>query len=191
MAQPGTLFVMARVPGEVREALMRPLADRGLDVSLGRRISPLRNWHQTLSDLHPPEAREAMRRACAGIDAHAFHMQLDRLQSAGAPPRRVLWLYLPTRGKPDDLTRLQASVREKLCANGIVDTQGHRAHVTVSYNAPQEIAPLDIAPVSWQVDAIELVEVAGQGTDYRYQVVEAWPLHAPAAPPPLQLGLLG
>ncbi|UWX03900.1 hypothetical protein H1235_15795 [Pseudoxanthomonas sp. NC8] len=43
----------------------------------------------------------------------------------------------------------------------------------------------------WLVDAIELVQVAGRGADYRYEVIEAWPLRAPAAPPPLQLGLLG
>ncbi|UWX03898.1 hypothetical protein H1235_15785 [Pseudoxanthomonas sp. NC8] len=54
MAQPGTLFVMARVPDAIREALMRLLVDNGLDTRLGGALYPPRNWHQSLSDLHPP-----------------------------------------------------------------------------------------------------------------------------------------
>ncbi len=67
MAQPGELFVMARVPEAIREALLRVLADAGMDTTLGRALYPPRNWHQSLSDLHPPEAREHLR--LAGVEA--------------------------------------------------------------------------------------------------------------------------
>ena len=118
MAQPGELFVMARVPEAIREALLRVLADAGMDTTLGRALYPPRNWHQSLSDLHPAAAREHLRLACSRLEARA------------------------------------------------------------------------IAPVPWQIDAVELVEVAGRGADYRYEVVDTFPLRPAARPDPTQPSLL-
>lgn len=191
MAQPGELFVMARVPEAIREALLRVLAGTGMDAMLGHALYAPRNWHQSLSDLHPATAREAMRRACAGLDAHAFELRLDRLESSGIASGRIHFQFVPSTGKPEGLATLLARVRERLHTQGIAETQGHRAHVTVSYNARQGIEALRIEPVSWLIDTIELVEAAGRGNDYRYDVIEAWPLHPPLPPPPIQLGLLG
>ncbi|WP_051414632.1 2'-5' RNA ligase family protein [Pseudoxanthomonas suwonensis] len=190
MARPGELFVMARVPQALRDALLGVMRDAGLDMLLGGALYPPRNWHQTLSGLHPPEAREAMRRACAAVAAAAFDMRLDRLESSGPEPGRIHWRFVPSTGRPAGLIDLMAAVRTQLRAQGLVETQGHRPHVTVSYNASRAIEPLQFGPVDWRIDSIELVEVAGTGKDYRYDVVEAWPLRAPAAPPPAQLGLL-
>ena len=191
MAQPGELFVMARVPEAIREALLRVLADAGMDTTLGRALYPPRNWHQSLSDLHPAAAREAMRQACAGLTAHAFELRVDRLESSGSSAGRIHFQFVPSTGKPDGLATLLTGLRERLHAQGIIEAQGHRAHVTVSYNARQGIEPLRIEPVSWLVDTVELVEAAGHGKDYRYDLVEAWPLLPPLPPPPTQLGLLG
>ena len=195
MAQPGELFVMARVPEAIREALLRVLADAGMDTTLGRALYPPRNWHQSLSDLHPAAAREAMRQACAGLTAHAFELRVDRLESSGSSAGRIHFQFVPSTGKPDGLATLLTGLRERLHAQGIIEAQGHRAHVTVSYNARQGIEPLRIEPVSWLVDTVELVEAAGHGKDYRDDVVEAWPLLPPLLPPlpppPTQLGLLG
>jgi 2'-5' RNA ligase len=191
MAQPGELFLMARVPEAIRVALLRVLADADMDTTLGRALYPPRNWHQSLSDLHPAAAREAMRQACAGLDAHAFELRLDRLESSGITSGRIHFQFVPSTGKPEGLADLLTRVRGRLHTQGIVETQGHRAHVTVSYNARQGIEPLRIEPVSWLIDTVELVEAAGRGNDYRYDVVEAWPLHPPLPPPPTQLGLLG
>lgn len=191
MAQPGELFVMARVPEAIREALLRVLADAGMDTTLGRALYAPRNWHQSLSDLHPATAREAMRRACAGLQAHAFELRLDRLESSGITSGRIHFQFVPSTGKPEGLATLLTRVHERLQTQGITETQGHRAHVTVSYNARQGIEPLRIEPVSWLIDTIELVEAAGRGDDYRYDVVEAWPLLPPLPAPPTQLGLLG
>ena len=191
MAQPGELFVMARVPEAIREALLRVLAGTGMDAMLGHALYAPRNWHQSLSDLHPATAREAMRRACAGLDAHAFELRLDRLESSGIASGRIHFQFVPSTGKPEGLATLLARVRERLHTQDIAETQGHRAHVTVSYNARQGIEALRIEPVSWLIDTIELVEAAGRGNDYRYDVIEAWPLHPPLPSPPIQLSLLG
>ena|GEM_PF-915478 len=190
MARPGELFVMARVPAPVRAALMEALAAGGLDTKLGRALYPPRNWHQSLSALHPPQAREALCRACAELDASAFELRLDRLRSSGTGPGHIHWEFVPSAGKPDGLALLLAELQAVLGAQGIDDIQGHSAHVTVSYTANQGIGTLHLPPVAWRVDAIELVQVAGRGEDYRYEVVEAWPLHAASAPSPMQFDLL-
>lgn len=187
MARPGELFVMARVPQALRDALLGVLHEAGLDTLAGDALYPPRNWHQTLSDLHPPAAREAMRRACAGLDAAGFELALDRLDCSAR--ERIHWQFVPSSGRPDGLARLMTALRGRLRAQGLAETQGHRAHVTVSYNAGRAIEPLAFAPLCWPVDAIELVEVAGRGRDYRYDVVDAWPLSPPVASP-AQLDLL-
>ena len=191
MAQPGELFVMARVPAALREALLRVLAESGLDQVLGSALYPPRNWHQSLSDLHPREARENLRLACSRLEARAFSMQLDMLRSSGDLPGRIHWKFVPEGRKPLGMKLLMSDVRAKLEDHGMVQAHGHRAHVTVSYFASKHIEPRAIAPAPWLIDAVELVEAAGRGTDYRYEVVETFPLRPPAAPAPTQLGLLG
>ncbi|UNK58387.1 2'-5' RNA ligase family protein [Pseudoxanthomonas daejeonensis] len=187
MARPGELFVMSRVPQALRDAGLGVLREAGLDTVLGEALYPLRNWHQSLSDLHAREARESMRRACAAVVAEAFEMRLDRLESS--VHRRIHWQFVPSAGRPEGLGRLMAAVRGQLRAQGLVEAQGHRPHVTVSYRANRSIEPLTFAPLIWQIDTIELVEVAGHGNNYRYDVVDAWQLRPPVAPP-AQLDLL-
>lgn len=181
---------MARVPQAVGAALVLPLAESGLDKVLGEQASPGRNLHQTLSSLYPRDKREALRRACTDLEAHSFTLQLDRLQSARGRPPRILWMYVPGSGAPDGFAALLGALRVRLRQQNLPEVSGFRAHVTLSYDAPREIAPLDFAPVPWHIDTIELVEAAGRGKDYRYDVVEAWPLRPPSASPPGQLGLL-
>jgi 2'-5' RNA ligase len=191
MARPGELFVMVRVPAAVREALLQVLAESGLDQVLGSALYAPRNWHQSLSDLHPPEAREHLRLACCRLEARAFCLQLDQLRSSGNPPGRIHWKFVPTGQKPLGMKLLLADVRSKLQDHGLAQAHGHRAHVTVSYIANGQIEPRAIAPVPWLIDAVELVEVAGRGADYRYEVVDTFPLRPAARPAPTQLGLLG
>lgn len=179
---------MARVPPRVRDALLGVLRDAGLDAQAGDALYPPRNWHQTLSDLYPPAAREALLRACGGLEAAGFDLHLDRLACSAS--ERIHWQFVPSGGRPDGLARLSAALRARLRAQGLEEKSSHRAHVTVSYNASRVIEPLAFAPLCWPIDAIELVEVAGRGRDYRYEVVEAWPLSPPAARPPGQLDLL-
>lgn len=190
MARPGELFVMARVPGPLGDALLGVLRDAGLDALLGGALYPPRNWHQSLSDLHPPEAREPLRRACAGLAVEGAELRLDRLESAGPEPGRIHWRFVPAGGKSDKLARLLTGLRARLHAEGLAARHGHRPHVTISYGARQAIAPPNVPPQPWRIDAIELVEVAGRGADYRYDTINAWPLRPPATPPPTQLSLL-
>lgn len=190
MAQPGELFVMVRVPDAVREALLQVLAESGLDQALGRALYPPRNWHQSLSDLHPPEAREHLRLACSRLEARALCLQLDQLRSSGNTPGRIHWKFVPAGHKPLGMKLLMADVRSKLEDHGLAQAFGHRAHVTVSYLADRQLEPRAIAPVPWQIDAVELVEVAGRGADYRYEVVDTFPLRPPAQPAPVQPDLL-
>lgn len=190
MARPGELFVMARVPAALGDALLGILRDTGLDAVLGGALYPPRNWHQSLSDLQPPDAREALRRACAGLSAEGAELRLNRLESAGPEPGRIHWRFVPAGGKSDGLARLLTALRTRLRGEGLAAQHGHRPHVTISYGARQAIAPLNFPAHPWQIDTIELVEVAGRGKDYRYDTVDAWPLHPPATPPPTQLSLL-
>jgi len=191
MAQPGELFLMARVPEAIGQALLRPIVDNGLDTTLGDRLSSMRNSHQTLSSWYPREKREAILQACAGLVAHAFTLRLDRLQSVKGRPPKILWMYVPGLGKSDGLTELLAALRIRLRQQNLPVIQSFGAHVTMSYDARHMIDPIDIPPVFWLIDTIELVEAAGYGKDYRYEVVESFSLLPPAAPPPMQLGLLG
>jgi 2'-5' RNA ligase len=181
---------MARVPGPLGDALLGVLRDAGLDALLGGALYPPRNWHQTLSDLQPPDARAALRRACAELVAEGAELRLGLLESAGPEPGRIHWRFVPADGKSDGLSRLLAALRARLRAEGLAAQNGHRPHVTISYGARQGIAPLNFPPQPWQIDTIELVEAAGRGKDYRYDTVDAWPLRPPATPPPTQLSLL-
>jgi hypothetical protein len=190
VARPGELFVMLRVPQSLRDALLGVMHDAGLDTLLGGALYPPRNWHQTLSAIHPPQALEAMRRACAAVVAEGFEMHLDRLESSSYELGKIYWQFVPSIGRPDGFDQLLAAVRTQLTAHDLVDNEGHRPHVTISYKASRKIERISFPPIVWNIDTIELVEVAGTGKDYRYDVVEAWPLRAPAAPPPAQLGLL-
>jgi 2'-5' RNA ligase len=158
---------------------------------LGTALYAPRNWHQSLSDLHPPEARENLRLACARLEARTFSIQLDMLRSSGNLPGRIHWKFVPEGHKPLGMKLLLSDVRAKLEDHGLVQAHGHRAHVTVSYFAGEQIEPRAIEPVPWLIDAVELVQAAGRGADYRYEVVDTFPLRAPAAPTPTQLDLLG
>lgn len=190
MAKPGELFVMARVPQPLADALLGVLRDAGLDALLGHALYPPRNWHQTLSDLQPPDAREALRRACSGLAAEATEVRLDRLESTGPQPGRIHWRFVPAGGKSEGLARLLAALRTRLRVECLAAQHGHRPHVTISYGARQAIAPLAVPSQPWRIDTIELVEVAGRGKDYRYDTVDAWTLRPTATTPPAQLSLL-
>lgn len=175
------LIVMARPPAAVLEAIDARLASLGLAPEAQCALVAPVNRHQSLSDKHPPDARERLLQACAGLRSAGFTLVFDRISSGREPAGSIHWTLQTRGGKPDGFVELLEQVRRALATVGIDDQLGHSAHITLSYFARQPLGDgrgaLRIAPIAWQVDTIELV--AAGGTPYRYDTLMRWPLLAP------------
>lgn len=92
------------------------------------------------------------------------------------------------RGKPYGFADLLAAVQRALATVGLADDEGHRPHVTLSYNAPANLSTHKIEPpVEWLVDEIQLIE--GGGSPYRYRVIDRWRLTPRDQAPGAQLSI--
>ena len=175
----GDLILMARPPATVLDIVGAQLAVHGLAQSAGSALSPSANWHQSLSDRHDGARREAMLRAGARVRASAFELVFNRIDSSGGGADPIHWTLRARGSKPQGLIDLLEAVRESLALEGIQDGLGHTAHITLCYRAPAALpATLQISPVAWTIDTLELV-VAG-GSPYGYTTLERWPLAPPA-----------
>ena len=189
MASEPRVFFTALVSLAVRDALWQAVCAHGLHEKLGRQLFDLENWHQTLSGRHfSPSAEriERLREAGSQISAHAFTMLINRIGGSSYVDatqgiEKHHWEFR-VRGKPYGFADLLAAVQRALAA----DDEGHRPHVTLSYNAPTKLPTLKIEPaVEWLIDEIQLVE--GGGSPYRYRVIDRWRLAAKDAAPGAQL----
>lgn len=189
MAPPGQLMVMTRAT-PVRRQVHGALAPLQLTKVVGHALFPSRNWHQSLSDWHPPSRLEALWRACSQLEASAFCFRLDRFVSTGKEPGSIHWALRSSHGDPHGFLELLAALRRVLKANGISDECSHTPHITLSYFAEQSLANARIEPVDWVIDTIELVAAYGHGDTYRYETIEAWPLLPMMHAMPTQPGLL-
>lgn len=182
-------MIMARAT-PVRRQLHGALAPLQLTKVIGHALFPSRNWHQSLSGWHPPSRIDALRHACAQLEANAFCFRLDRFISTGKDPGAIHWALRSSHGVPLGFQELLEALSRVLMANGIQDECRHSAHVTLSYFAEQSLDNAHIEPVDWVIDTIELVAAYGRGDTYRYETIDVRPLLPIAHAMPTQLGLL-
>lgn len=147
----------------------------GLDLRLGDAMFPASNWHQTWSDryLDTPATRRALRSVGARISAQAFTVVLNRIGG------REHWSFLAL-GRPPGFDEVLGSVQGALWDEGFGEGPGHTPHVTLSYRAPEPLAPIYIEPILWEVCEVLLVLGHGHGNDYHYEIIDRWTLPAPA-----------
>ena len=182
------LLFIARPSDAVRGSIEQALtAHRGAGL-LGEDAFSPENWHQSMSERYvdTPELREILRRAGAMLRAPAFTLQLDAIRCSRNDRGRIHWEVRSRRRSPE-LAALIAEINAALVSCGLPPGGGHSPHVTVHY-AAKAMLPREevIAPVSWTIDAIELV--VGGGTPYRYTRLGYWELAA-ELPRPLQADL--
>lgn len=172
---PPRLLFIAKPPPEVLDAMQATLMERGLDARLGREMFSAKNWHQSLSDRNfdaSERSRQRMLRAGARVRAHVCTLTLNRIRGQGRDIS-THWAY-HARGEPANFTALVDAVRAALREEGVGSESGHTPHVTISYEAPDQLKTIHITPIPWTIDEILLVK--GGGNPYRYHELGRWPL---------------
>jgi len=172
---PPRLLFIAKPPPEVLDAMQATVMERGLDARLGREMFSAKNWHQSLSDRNfdaSERSRQQMLRAGARVRAHVCTLALNRIRGQGSDIS-THWAY-HARGKPANFTALVDAVRAALREEGVGSENGHTPHVTISYEAPDQLKTIHITPIPWTINEILLVK--GGGNPYRYHELGRWPL---------------
>ncbi|KRB28801.1 MULTISPECIES: hypothetical protein [unclassified Acidovorax] len=178
---------MAKPPPEVAAAMWIAIARNGLEQST---LSPMDNWHQTLSDRYgdTPEMRQRMLRAGADVKARACTLVLNRIRDGVHKEQgktTIQWSFR-ARGRPQCFDALLAAVRHALSTEGLATKTGHTPHTTISYWAPTRLGPTQMNPIAWTID--EILLVVGRNDEsysnrYSYETIGRWPLQ-PAPPDP-------
>jgi 2'-5' RNA ligase len=172
------LFFAAMPPPETRAAIDALLQRHGLARWLGPTLFAPENWHQSLSErvFNPTRADIALLRGVGErIRAHACTLQYNRID-ASANPRGNIHVTLRAKGEPKAFKALNEAVQSELRASDYAAiATGVTPHTTLSYAAPGRIDRIDIdPPLQWTIS--ELLLVLGNGSPYRYDVIDRWPL---------------
>lgn len=165
------------------ERWLTRLAAAGVASKLGRRMFAMENWHQTLSGRHfdADEATIAgLLEAGSRITAHAVTLRFNRVVWTQGEPERRNHCTLFTHGRPVEFDALLSAVQVALKDVGLDDSEGHRPHITLSYDAGELHPTVQLIPIEWTIDEILLLK--GHGSPYRYDVIGRWPLLPPASP---------
>lgn len=163
-------------PAEVLCGFEGRLAALGCDVSRPY-VFDRKRWHQSVSSPFEehPGLLERMLRAGDRIDVPEFTLVFDRLSGHSAGEGGIHWLF-GIRGQSRPFNALVNDARARLKQEGVHDPSGHRAHVTVSYKAPNAFRTRRMTPVAWPIREVLLVR--GGGDLPAYGVVARWPLRA-------------
>ena len=183
------LLILAPMPARVRIALLASLADAGLLAPLGDALFDPINWHQSLSPelADTPDLRDRFVNACTRLDSEAVTITFDRVRSTIDNEGRIRWTVLPS-GSQTSFGALDVALHAALVAEDFVAAYHRTPHVTISYHAATELAQtIRIRPVTWTIDAVELVSPGG--SPYRYRTLGRWALRQPAHPVADQLSL--
>lgn len=186
---PSTLLFMAKPPAAVRAAMQEALAAHALDRRLGAGLFPCEHWHQSLSNLFDdtPDLRARLLNVGEQVSGTAFSMTFNRVAGNAGQAGRIHWSFL-ARGVPDGFATLLAAIRTGLAAQGLSVGNSHTPHVTISYRAPEPLAPTRIALIPWPVEQFQLVERGGD--PFGYREIASWSLRPAEAAAGFQFGLL-
>jgi 2'-5' RNA ligase len=158
-------------PDEATRSALSRATRAAVQASGGRPIAKDR-LHLTVAFLGElTAAGVAVARSVPPIEIGAFDLTLDAIGIW--PASRVLWLA--PRSPPAPLEELEARLWERLTAQGFEgEDRVYRPHVTLARRArPVEV---DVAPVSWRVEDLALVESFPDGRNVYYEVLDRWPL---------------
>ncbi len=176
MATVSRALLVAMLPLPVSDCLWKVVAENRLDAILGQRMFAQSNWHQSLSGRHFSPTPDVLRKLSAAgsrITAAAFQMQFNRITSRKGD--RIHWQF-QVRGRPQGFDHCLANVQDALSTERIADGEKHSPHSTLSYDAPEHLKSLDFEPVTWPVNAIQLVIGEATTRGYRYRILEQWSL---------------
>jgi hypothetical protein len=178
-------------PPDFVEAILQVLREHGLERELGAALFAPTNWHQSLSGriFNPSRSDVALLRAVGSrVAAHACTLQYNRIDSKADDEGNIL-VTLRAKGLPKSFRSLLQALSQPLVEHGY----GHLAtnnspHSTLSYKAPSLIDKIDISPtLDWTIS--ELLLVLGDGTPYRYEIMDRWLLLPERDPIANQIGL--
>jgi 2'-5' RNA ligase len=142
----------------VRRSSGRPIAKERLHLTVA-----------FLGELTP--AGLAAARAVPPVPVGAFELVLDWV--GVWPESRILWLA-PSE-IPPRLVALEAELWERLATLGFrPEERVYRPHVTLARRA--RAVDASVAPVTWPVHELALVESFSAGRGVHYEVLERWPL---------------
>lgn len=177
-------YFFGALPGlEQAEQWLTRLAAAGVASKLGRRMFAMENWHQTLSGRHFDANGETIARlmdAGGRIAAQAVTLRFNRVIWTQGEPDHRNHCTLFTHGRPVEFNALLGAVQAALGGVGLGDDEGHRPHVTLSYDAGELHPTIQLIPIEWTIDEVLLLK--GYGQPYRYDVIGRWPLLPPASP---------
>lgn len=185
------LFFAAMPPPETVAAIRVVLERRGLERWLGAALFAPANWHQSLSErvFNATRADIALLRGVGErIRAHSCTLQYNRIDSS-VNPKGKTHVTLRARGKPKAFVALNEAVQSALRAGDYATmATGVTPHTTLSYDAPGRIETLELdPPLRWTIS--ELLLVLGNGSPYRYDVLDRWSLLPERDPVATQIGL--
>ena len=124
-------------PWQVEQWITR-LAAAGVASKLGRRMFAPENWHQTLSGRHfNADDATVARLMAAGdrINAHAMTLRFNRVVWSRHELQDRNHCTRLAQGRPAEFDALLAAVQAALTEKGLGDPEGHRPHITLSYDA--------------------------------------------------------
>lgn len=170
-------FFAAMPPANVAGQLFARLVDTGVAARLGERMFPLEHLHQSLSGRHfEPDAAAVERLLQAGgrIVGNAVTLTFNRIAWSRNDDAGRNYCTLLANGRPPAFDALLGSVQRGLDTVGLADREGHRPHMTLSYNAGSMQSAVRLLPLHWTIDEVLLLK--GHGSPYGYDVVGRWPL---------------
>lgn len=183
MATVPRCFFAAMPPAQVAGQLFARVVDAGVAAKLGRRMWPLQYTHQSLSGQHSdpdPATVARLMQAGARIVANATTLTFNRVAWSQDGPDARVYCSLLAKGRPPAFDALLESVQRALGSVGLGDDEGHRPHMTLSYDAGSLQTSVRLLPLEWTIDEVLLLK--GHGQPYRYDVLGRWPL-LPATSP--------
>ena len=152
MASKSRWFFAAMADPDALASLAQGIRDAGGFDQLARRLFPLENWHQTLSDrFWEPDAAtcEALMTAGGLVDFRPFTPSLEQVRWSRHELNGRNFCTLVGASGADELRRCVAAVRDALAALGLESPEGHSPHITLSHSAADLHPNVDILPFRW------------------------------------------
>lgn len=167
------LFFALWPPDAVRDSLFEWA--RTCQVQTRGRLVERSNLHMTLAFLGmvERERQKAVFALAARLKGSCFELVFDRI--GYWPHNRIV--YAGTRRVPPALTELATELSRGLAQAGFAtEERPYVAHVTLVRDTALAPARIAASPLTWQVDAMALVESRHEHAGLVYRTLERWTL---------------